>query len=917
MNSIMNTGIYKKIGKNGKRTISLLLCAAATVSLTGCGQTQSAMVMNEENEAEVLEQVLTGQVSASHSSGAGKEETVYVMADAGGKVNQIIVSDWVKNADGSDVLEDISDLNDIQNVKGYEEFTAGSDGTLTWNANGADIYYQGTTDKALPVEVKISYTLDGREISPEELAGKSGKVTIRFDYENKQMEMVEINGKEEEVYIPFAMISGMALPGDTFSNIEVTNAKLISEGDNNLIVGVAFPGLKESLKMEELKEKIEDEERKEELEIPDYIEVSADATDFSLNMTMTMAMSDVLSDIALTDSIDLSDMNTSMEDLQDASKELIDGTEQLKDGTGELRDGVTELLVGSMELKDGTLELRDGTVTLKDGTTELRNGTGELKNGTGELKSGTAQLAGGTGELKAGADTLKAGTWELYDKSGELSAGAQKLDAGTVQLMEGSKQLAAGTQRLATGSLQLDAGAAQIQAGLTSVDEAITAMVSACEGNGQMTGLVDGAQSLAEGMAGLDTLLNQYFALYEKDMNDQIVTLQNIKSGVQSQEAEAQERLAEAQALQAEAANELSAACEPVMETVQVEVTAEGKSVQVATVSGAIAGCSEEEIVTMADVAVESVSAERVMQAADAYRTATEQVAVYQAQADAAHAQADAVTQIITELTQKYAASGLGGDSAQKAAYITYIKQASNNLKQGAQSIHTGVSSMYAGLKQLNDKEQGVPALAAGAATLKQGTAAAVAGTKELSTGAAALDIGIGTIRAGADELAAGTVKLAEGTDTLNEGAGALQAGIVTVDAGAKTLDEGAGKLKEGAVKLDEGAVKLDDGATKLNDGAIKLDDGVGELKDGVVKLDEGAVKLDDGAVELKDGMIRFDEEGINKLTELFGDDVQEVLDRIDAVKTAGSNYNTFTKLLEGTDGSVRFIYKTDAVKAE
>lgn len=874
MNSIMNAGIYKKIGKNGRRTISLLLCAAVMVSLTGCGQTEP-MVINEENEAEVLEQVLTGQVSASHSSGAGKEETVYVMTDAGGKVNQIIVSDWVKNADGSNVLEDISDLNDIQNVKGYEEFTAGSDGTLTWNANGADIYYQGTTDKALPVEVKISYTLDGREISPQELAGKSGKVTIRFDYENKQMEMVEINGKKEEVYIPFAMISGMALPGDTFSNIEVTNAKLISEGNNNLIVGVAFPGLKESLKMEELKEKIEDEERREELEIPDYIEVSADATNFSLNMTMTMAMSDVLSDIALTDSIDLSDMNTSMEDLQDASKELIDGTEQLKDGTGELRDGAMEL---------------------RNGTGELKSGSGELKNGASDLKNGTAQLAGGTGELKAGADTLKAGTRELYDKSGELSAGARKLDAGTVQLMEGSKQLAAGTQQLAAGSLQLDAGAEQIQAGLTSVDAAITAMVSACEGNGQMTGLVDGAQSLAEGMAGLDTLLNQYFALYEKDINDQIVTLQNIKSSVQSQEAEAQARLAEAQALQAEAANELSAACEPVMETVQVEVTVEGKSAQVATVSGAIAECSEEEIVTMADVAVESVSAERVMQAADAYRMATEQVAVYQAQADAAHAQADAVTQVITELTQKYMASGFGGDSAQKAAYIAYIKQASNNLKQGAQSIHTGVSSMYAGLKQLNDKEQGVPALAAGAATLKQGTGVAVAGTKELSTGAAALDIGIGTVKAGADELAAGTVKLAEGTDTLNAGAGALQAGIVTVDAGARTLDEGAGKLKEGAVKLDEGAAKLDEGA---------------------VKLDEGAVKLDDGAVELKDGMIRFDEEGISKLTELFGDDVQEVLDRIDAVKMAGSNYNTFTKLLEGTDGSVRFIYKTDAVKAK
>ena len=124
-------------------------------------------------------------------------------------------------------------------------------------------------------------------------------------------------------------------------------------------------------------------------------------------------------------------------------------------------------------------------------------------------------------------------------------------------------------------------------------------------------------------------------------------------------------------------------------------------------------------------------------------------------------------------------------------------------------------------------------------------------------------------------------------------------------------------RLWDGAVKLEEGAAKLDDGAAQLADGAAELDNGAGELKDGAVKLTDGAVKLDDGAKELKDGMMRFDEEGIRQLTELLGDDAQKAVERIDALKEAGKNYNTFTRLPEGGAGSVKFIFKTDAVKAE
>lgn len=913
----------RKRKEKRNRAVSLALCGVLMVTMTACGdsQAQEAAAVNGGREEAVLEQALNGQVR-SHSSQTGKEETVYVLADAQGGVDQVIVSNWVKNGEGSSTLADVSDLYDIENVKGYEGYTKGENGTLTWDAQGGDIYYQGTTEKELPVDVKLSYTLDGQEITPEELAGKSGKVTIRFDYENKEKKTVNIGGSEEEIYVPFAMISGMVLPSDTFSNIEVTNARLISEGDNQLVVGVAFPGLRDSLDLEALKEEIEDEEKRKELDelnIPEYIEVSADAVDFNLNMTMTMAMSDVLSDISLTDSIDLDDINESMDDLKSASEELIEGTGKLKDGTGELKDGTVELKDGTAELKDGTMELKDGTGELKNGASELKDGAEELQKGASDLKDGTGTLAGGTGDLKAGADVLKGGTQELKEKSKELEAGAGKVNDGAAQLTAGSKALAEGTKVLAEGSMVLDAGAAQIEQGLASVDAAIEMMVNACQGTEKSMGLMEGSRSLTEGIAGLDTLLNRYFAMYEADISKKMEALQQMAAEAGARKAQAQEGLEQALERQQAAEDALNAACVPETRTIEVEVEAEGKMPQT-TISGSVTGYSMEPVTATAEVPVESISADEVQQAMLEYRDAGEEVAACQAEAAAAQAQEEAVMQIIAQYTQDYMQSGqFGADvqTASQAAYIRYLKEVSGNLTAGARTVQAGMDSLYQALLMLNDGQSGVPALAEGAAQLKAGTAAAVTGTKELQAGAAALDGGADTLKAGTTALSEGTVKLSAGTDKLDEGASSLKEGAGKLDEGAKELDDGAGKLQDGTVKLSEGAAKLQDGAGELDDGAIKLRDGADELDEGAAKLQDGATELDDGALELKDGMIRFDEEGISKLTELFGDNVQKIIDRIDALKDAGDHYNTFTGLQEGTEGSVKFIYKTNGVKAE
>ena len=173
-----------------------IVAGVLTVALLGSGMTAVAVNADQNKNAEVKQETtveddkdtdLKDLVSFDVSDKTiGKDESVYLLSDANGNVYNTIVSDHLVNTDDAATIEDKSTLSDIKNVKGDEEFKQDGD-KLTWQANGGDIYYEGTTDKQVPISETITYYLDGKEIEPEELAGKSGKVTIRFDYENHDL----------------------------------------------------------------------------------------------------------------------------------------------------------------------------------------------------------------------------------------------------------------------------------------------------------------------------------------------------------------------------------------------------------------------------------------------------------------------------------------------------------------------------------------------------------------------------------------------------------------------------------------------------------------------------------------------------------------------------------------------------------
>lgn len=350
------------------------LCLAGVVALSVTGVSVYAKT-SEKKETEIKEQIqdaVSDIWKSEDTTAASIDETVYVILDADGTQKKIYVSDWLKN----------------QGEK--------------------DSYTQSTPDKEAPISVKITYLLDGNEIAPADLAGKSGHVTIRYDYTNEVYETREIAGEEENIYVPFAVMAGMILDNDVFSNIQVSSGKVINDGSHSVVTGIVFPGLGTSLDMED--------------DFDDYLEIEADVESFTINESYCVATNSVFSRLDLNNMDDLDDLKDAMNDLDDATMQLMDGSSELYDGvselydkSGDLKDGVKELSDGSADLRDGAYKLADGTVTLRDGIGALKSGSESLQSGAKSLQAGAADLSTGLTTLNSNSSTLNAGAAQVFD----------------------------------------------------------------------------------------------------------------------------------------------------------------------------------------------------------------------------------------------------------------------------------------------------------------------------------------------------------------------------------------------------------------------------------------------------------------------------------------------------------------------
>ena len=448
--------LNKKLKKIGAPVLAgVLACSTALFYVPQMNEVSADTEKTiNDNFPEMLQNAESGE----------KSETVYAVMNADGKINDVSVSEWLKNENKSDNLSDYSELKNIKNTSGDEKVSR--DGNkLVWAAKGKDINYTGEYSGELPVKVKISYYLDGTKMSADEIAGKKGNVQIRFDYDVD--DSVTKNGYD--MTRPYAIMSAVVLSNDDFSNVTVNNGKAINDGDNTAVVGIALPGMSDNLDMDDL-------------DIPDHVTINAKTTNFEIDGTYTVADSGFMNDV---DTSKLDDAKSDADELEDSMDELSNASKKLVKGSSTLAKGAGTLADSSAQIEDGTKTLKKGTSGLKDGTKSLKSGTSNLKKGTKSLKSGTTDLKSGVQKLSDGAD--------------ELVTGAQSLSAGTTELKSGTELLNSkvnGTDGLSSSATKLNQGAQSVSAGINQLGETLVQ---------QNTQLAQTAKSISDNLAGVNT----------------------------------------------------------------------------------------------------------------------------------------------------------------------------------------------------------------------------------------------------------------------------------------------------------------------------------------------------------------------------------------------------------------------------
>ena len=345
---------------------------------------------------------------AAGKSSFSKSETVYAVMNGDGSIKSTTVSEHLYSASGLANVTDKTTLTDIQNTESDAEFTQNGE-ELVWNTNDTDVYYKGNTDKALPIDVKVTYALDGQEAALEDIIGKSGHLTVTVNLKNNEIGTVNVNGKDRTIVTPLITAVGVILGGDA-SNVTAEHGMIESAAKSSVAAFVTLPGVKDSLSG-----LLPDEVNSIEDYLQDTVTVEADVEDFTCPQVMVACATSTAA-LGTSNVFDLSSIN-----------DLTDGINQLNDAMSQLMDGASQLVDGTSQLANGVLALLDGANTLNNGAAALDDGLGQLTNGLDTLSANNAALNAGAqqvadGVLASANKTLKEGglidedmTWSNYE----------------------------------------------------------------------------------------------------------------------------------------------------------------------------------------------------------------------------------------------------------------------------------------------------------------------------------------------------------------------------------------------------------------------------------------------------------------------------------------------------------------------
>ena len=716
--------VKKTLFKYSSVLLSVVLIAS---TLTGCGtstaynQTGSEVAISSEaasNTENIITNAIKNELSISNTSTLKtntRDEMVYVFDKADGTQDHVLVTEKVTD----------------------------SKGETTTN--------QSTSDKTAPVSIKVTYKLNGVETKPEDMIGKSGKVTIRYDYTNNEKKNITVNGKSQTAYVPFTMITGTLLPTDKFSNVEVTNGKVSKVGDNIIALGMAMPGLKDTLNLKFDGESLD-------MDIPEYFEISADVEDFELDMSMSVATTSTLNDID-TDDFSLAKLEDKMNELQSAADQLTDGTVTLQNGTQTLSDSIPALTDGVNQLNDGASQLKDGIYAYTDGATALAAGAGQLKDGISAYTAGANQLGAGAGQLQTG---LKAYT-----------DGVASAEAGASQLNEGIKSIKTALIGNVVKELAANSTAYKMNSVADSTGKTVMEQAADLQKLGTALGLSDvtiatdlsnlGKKSSSEAATDISTYFVKYLTAYTTNIITETYT-EAVTSGKPYTP-----QVSQAGSKDYVYANQLG-----------LLIKAAGNIGASSALDAVVSNLSNNETINAA-----------LKQLTDGSQSLTDGLGELVKNNDTLNAGA---SQLNAGLAQ------LSGNNDTLNGGIAQISAGLAQLSDNNDTLNGGIAQISAGLAQLNDNNDtlngGIEQIAGGFSTLNSNNEALRSGSTQLADGTSTLK--------------SSSVTLADGVTQLNDGAITLKDGMAEFnETGIKAITSLVGDDADTAVDTIKEVIKL------------------------------------------------------------------------------------------------------------
>ena len=705
-----------------------------------------------------------------------KTETVYSVLNSDGSISDTIVSSWLHDEDGINNIKETLNLTDVKNIKSNEK--PSKDGnTYTWNANGNDVYYEGTATKQLPVSVKIRYELDGQEISANDIQGKSGHLKLTISFTNNYSQVKNINGKSIVIH-PSYLAGGMLnMSTGKFSNVKCESGKIVNDGTNEMLAFANIPGLNETLKSAGL-DKVNNQ-----LGISDDVTVEADVNDFDLGSIMVGMTNEIDLASELGEIGSVSELTDGIDQLIEADNQLIDGSKQLYDGTTQLKEQAAPLTGSSDQVR----QLSSGAIQLNDGVKALQTGISQYTAGASAINEGVNQLYGipqGAAAISSGMNTKGKSGFSMVEASSALREGLDQLNS-----------VAAGISAESYYNSLMD-NVKTAEAGVTKLQNEVLAPTKTELGN-----LGDVLKKASSSLSGLSTLVGQLSsveAAIEQDQdtvssNNDIVTANNKK--IESVK-ETKNKLNEAISSLKAARDTLKASG-----TEENPVDTSDLDSKIASLETAYNNIGNvDDMQKLDDLTEFNKQLKNMPELLTTLKGTIDTVNGYMVSATESVGKLEGYLNTASEklASMETLLGDSKGDMEKMQAMIPTLQRNIDQLDQLANGVDAGVQSVNENIGKLSSQSQ------AAVDTLKAGTTQLTSNNATLNGGASALSDATGTLAG-----QSGTFnEMADGLDTLGKA-------FETLNSGAKQLYEGNEQFKsEGLDQLKE-----------------KVDLGVGELE--------------------------------------------------------------------------------------